>query len=108
MDSLFDVKSINVEEYYSVRETLERLITPLPPDKLKKFGDFISDLWKFITKQSPMKDIERPSYFEEEEPCSFLVNVYPKVWLENIIISCIKFCPDFFYNDNLAIQKKNG
>ena len=42
MDSLFDVKSINVEEYYSVRETLERLITPLPPDKLKKFGDFIS------------------------------------------------------------------
>tara|TARA_R100001510_G_C7548762_1_gene133391 strand:+ start:239 stop:538 length:300 start_codon:yes stop_codon:yes gene_type:complete len=99
MDSLFDVKSINVEEYYSVRETLERLLTPLPPDKLKKFGNFIFDLWKFITKQSPMKDIERPSYFEEEEQGSFLVNVYPKVWLENIIISSIKFCPDFFYDE---------
>tara|TARA_R100000278_G_scaffold118521_1_gene99194 strand:- start:89 stop:391 length:303 start_codon:yes stop_codon:yes gene_type:complete len=98
MYSLFDVKSTNVDEYYSVREVLEILVTPLPPSKLKKFGEFISDLWKFITKQSPMKDTERPSYFiEEEKPCSFLVNVYPKFWLESIIISSIKFCPDFFY-----------
>ena len=88
------------EQYYSVREILERLLTPLPENKLKKFGRFIFDVFRHMYKQKPLTDLERTSYFEEDELESLpLVNVYPKTWLWNLVVFSIQLHPDFFYEE---------
>ena len=87
------------EQYYSVREILERLFTPLPEEKLKRFGRFIFDIFRQMYKQKPLTDIERASYFEEEIGSLPLVDVYPKGWLWNIVVFSIQLHPYFFYEE---------
>ena len=88
------------EQYYSVREILERLLTPLPEEKLKRFGRFIFDIFRHMYKQKPLTDLERVSYFLEDEVQNLpLVDVYPKSWLCNIVVFSIQLNPDFFYEE---------
>ena len=100
MEIIFNPYKGEAEQYYSVREVLERLFTPLPENKLNKFGKFISNLFRHIYKQKPLKDKERVSYFVDENVYKkTLVNVYPKTWLWEVVVSSIKLYPDFFYEE---------
>ena len=87
------------EQYYSVREILERLLTPLPEEKLKRFSRFVFDIFRQMYKQKPLTDIERISYFEKDIENLPLVDVYPKGWLWNIVVFSIQLHPDFFYKE---------
>ncbi|BCV06579.1 MAG: hypothetical protein CM15mV138_060 [Caudoviricetes sp.] len=66
MNLTFNPYEGDAGQYYSVREVLERLFTPLPENKLKRFGRFIFDIFRQMYKQKPLTDIERASYFEED------------------------------------------
>ena len=51
-------------------------------------------------KQKPLTDLERASYFLEDEVQNLpLVDVYPKSWLWNIVVFSIQLNPDFFYEE---------
>jgi len=100
MDLMINPYGGESEQYYSVREILERLLTPLPEEKLKRFGRFIFDIFRHMYKQKPLTDLERASYFLEDEVQNLpLVDVYPKSWLWNIVVFSIQLNPDFFYEE---------
>ena len=99
MNLTFNPYEGDAGQYYSVREVLERLLTPLPENKLKRFSRFVFDIFRQMYKQKPLTDIERASYFEEETGNLPLVDVYPKGWLWNIVVFSIQLHPDFFYEE---------
>ena len=66
MNLTFNPYEGDAGQYYSVREVLERLFTPLPENKLKRFSRFVFDIFRQMYKQKPLTDIERASYFEED------------------------------------------
>ena len=63
----------------SPEESLKSFQCVLIPEKQKSFESFVSMVWQFITEQPP-------------------VELYPKIWIDYVVVLAIRFEPYFFYN----------